>query len=441
MSTPAPQQLTDIHAKALAINLEGSIYGTFAEIGAGQEVARWFLSVGAASGTVAQAISAYDKTVSDDTYGAGTRYVSKERLLAMLDHEYQLLLARLAKDRGAHTRFFVFADTVATRNYEGTNEQHGWLGFRFQAEPEGQPNQILLHINLGDSTAQLQQQAIGTLGVNLIYAAHQHRSSPGTFLAGLFDDLSIERLEIDVLELTGPDFAGVDSRLLCLDLLRAGMSHALVFDSEAQVVEPATPLRKRPLLVQRTLGSHPGPSAADVIQAARQKFMAEGIASDLEALAVVEVSTQNLQGLAASDNAELLAQIEQLASLGTVVVTDYKEGHEALSYVRRYTAAPIRVILWLSMFLETMEERVYLSSPGAVLEGFGRLLSTDVTIYIAPMRKESLVAALGGLPEGVLKESPRRDLLTLDGFPSQAAAGPSLPLSSRRRPHCSSGGN
>ena len=416
MSTPAPQQSTDIHAKALAINLEASFYGTFAEIGAGQEVARWFLSVGAASGTVAQAISAYDKTVSDDTYGAGTRYVSKERLVAMLDHEYQLLLARLAKDRGAHTRFFAFADTVATRNYQGTNEQHGWLGFRFQAEPNDPPNQILLHINLCDSTAQLQQQAIGTLGVNLIYAAHHQRSSAAAFLSGLFDDLSVERLEIDVLELTGPAFPGIDSRLWCLDLLRAGMSHALVFDSEAQVVEPATPLRKRPVLVQRTLGGHPGPSAAEIIQAARQKFKAEEIPSDREALAVVEVTTRNLQGAAASDNAELLGQIEQLASLGTVVVTDYKEGHEALNYLRRYTAAPIRVILWLSMFLETMEERVYLSSPGAVLEGFGRLLSSDVTIYIAPMRKESLAAALGGLPEGLLKESPGRDLLTLDDF-------------------------
>jgi hypothetical protein len=416
MSAPAPQHTTDIHAKALAINLEASFYGTFAEIGAGQEVARWFLNVGAASGTVAQAISAYDKTVSDDTYGAGTRYVSKERLLAMLDHEYQLLLARLAKDRGAHTRFFVFADTVATRNYQGTNEQHGWLGFRFQAEPDGQPNQILLHMNLCDSTAQLQQQAIGTLGVNLIYAAHHQRSSPATFLAGLFDDLSIERLEIDVLELTGPAFASEDSRLWCLELLRAGMSHALVFDSEAQVVEPATPLRKRPLLVQRTLHGHPGPSAAETFQTARQKFLSEGVPSDREPLAVVEVSTQNLQGPAVSDNAQLLAQIEQLASLGTVVVTDYKEGHEALDYFRRYTAAPIRVTLWLSMFLETMEERVYLSSPGTVLESFGRLLSTDVTIYIAPMHRESLVAALGSLPEGLLKQSPGRDLLTLDDF-------------------------
>src|SRR5580700_9428755 len=161
MSSPALAQPNDAHAKALAINLESSIYGTFAEIGAGQEVARWFLSVGAASGTVAEATSAYDKTISDDIYGAGTRYVSKERLLAMLNCEYKVLVDRLDKERGANTRFFVFADTIATRNYQGTNEQHGWLGLRFQAEPKSQANQILLHIHLKDSTAQLQQEAIG----------------------------------------------------------------------------------------------------------------------------------------------------------------------------------------------------------------------------------------------------------------------------------------
>ena len=268
MSASESQQFTDIHAKALAINLAATCYGTFAEIGAGQEVARWFLSAGAASGTVAQAISAYDKTVSDDTYGAGTRYVSRERLLAMLDHEYQLLLTRLRASRGDHTRFFAFADTVATRNYQGTNEQHGWLGVRFQAEPGGEPNQILLHINLMDPTAPLQQQAIGTLGVNLIYAAYHQRSSSTAFLAGLFDDLTSERLEVDVIELTGPVFAGNDSRLWCLESLRNGMSHGLVFDAKAQVVEPSTALHKRPLIVQRTLGGHPGPSAAEVFQAA-----------------------------------------------------------------------------------------------------------------------------------------------------------------------------
>ena len=414
MSASESQQFTDIHAKALAINLAATCYGTFAEIGAGQEVARWFLSAGAASGTVAQAISAYDKTVSDDTYGAGTRYVSRERLLAMLDHEYQLLLTRLRTSRGDHTRFFAFADTVATRNYQGTNEQHGWLGVRFQAEPGGEPNQILLHINLMDPTAPLQQQAIGTLGVNLIYAAYHQRSSSTAFLAGLFDDLTSERLEIDVIELTGPVFVGNDSRLWCLESLRNGMSHGLVFDGKAQVVEPSTALHKRPLIVQRTLGGHPGPSAAEVFQAARAKWMATGPPPDHEPLAVLEVNTPTLAGSATSENTELMRLIEQLATVATVLVTNYPEGYRVVDHVRRYTVAPIRVIIWISMFLQLLEERLYGSLPGVILENFGRLLSTDVTIYVAPMRREDLVAALGSFPEGVLREAPGSDVLTLD---------------------------
>jgi hypothetical protein len=258
--------------------------------------------------------------------------------------------------------------------------------------------------------------------VNLIYAAYHQRSSPADFLAGLFDDLSIERLEIDVLELSGPVFAGADSRLWCLDLLRTGMCHALVFnsngdsngDSKAQVVEGATPLHKRPLIVQRTLRGYPGPSAAEAFQVARQNFLAEEISFDREPLAVIEVNTQHLDGPAASDNAELLVLIEQLAPLGTVVVTDYAEAYQILNHFRRYTAAPIRVIIWISMFVQLMEERLYPALPGAVLESFGRFLATDVTIYVAPLPRELLVAALGGLPEGLLRESPGRNLITLD---------------------------
>ena len=237
MASSAPTR-RDAHGKALALNLDPSIYGTLAEIGAGQEVARWFLSVGAASGTVAKSISAYDKKVSDDIYGAGTRYVSKERLLAMLDGEYQLLLDRLNPARGKDTRFFVFADTVAARNYQGTNQQHGWLGIRFQTEPGSPPSQMLLHINLRDSTAQLQQQAIGILGVNLIYAAFHQRSDIDSFLAGLFDELSIARIEIDVIEFNGPAFADQDARAWCLALLRRQMAHAIVFDTREKLWSP-----------------------------------------------------------------------------------------------------------------------------------------------------------------------------------------------------------
>ena len=229
---PAKQ---DTHAKALSLNLEAGIYGTLAEIGAGQEVARWFLTVGAASGTVAKTISAYDKKVSDEIYGTGTRYVSKERLLAMLDREYRLLLERLDSTRGNSTRFFVFANTVAARNYQGTNQQHGWAGIRFQTAPGSPPSDILLHINFRDPTAQLQQQAIGILGVNLIYAAFHGRSVRVDFLASLFDDLSGTRIEIDVIEPRGPAFAAEDSSAWCLALLDREMAHAIVFDARGQV--------------------------------------------------------------------------------------------------------------------------------------------------------------------------------------------------------------
>jgi hypothetical protein len=416
MADASTPQSTDLHAKALSINLEASIYGTFAEIGAGQEVARWFLSVGAASGTVAQAISAYDKTVSDDTYGSGTRYVSKERLLAMLDHEYKLLLDRLGKDRGAQTRFFVFADTIATRNYQGTNEQHGWVGIRFQGEPGGQPNHILLHITLGDPTAALQQQAVGTLGLNLIYAAYHQRSSPETFLTGLYEDLSAERMEIDVLELTGPVFAGMDSRHWSLELLRRGMTHALVFDSKAQLVEPSTPMRKRPLIVERTLHGLPALLGEDTIEAARKQFLAEGKKFEREPSVVIEMTIWNLGGAPPAGNAEMMSRVEQLAPLGTVVVTDFSEGYRFIDYLRRHTAEPVRFVLTIAALLKIWEGRVYTASPGVLLENFGRMLATDVIIYVAAMRMEPFVAALGGLPEGFVQESTASEYMTLDDF-------------------------
>lgn len=416
MSTLSMLHSNDIHAKALAVNLEASIYGTFAEIGAGQEVARWFLSVGAASGTVAQAISAYDKTVSDDTYGAGTRYVSKERLLAMLDHEYQLLLERLGKERGAKTRFFVFADTVATRNYQGTNEQHGWLGMRFQHEPGAAPSQIILHVNLGDSTAQLQQEALGTLGVNLIYAAYHQRAGVEVFLAGLFDDLMHERMDVDVLELSGPGFAGVDSRLWCLEMVRRGMSEALVFDAKAQVVEPSTPLRKRPLIVQLTRYDHPGLFAAEMHEAARKQLLAEGKKFEHEPAVVLEISTHSLDGTGAPENAELLTRVEQMAGLGTVMVTQYEESYQLMDYLRRHTTEPIRIVLGIAGLFQIMEGRAYKASPGALLEAFGRILYTEVIIYVASMRMEPFVAALGGLPSGFVMESAESEFMTLEEF-------------------------
>ena len=267
----------DAHSKALAINLDPSIYGSIAEIGAGQEVARWFLTVGAASGTIAQTISAYDKTFSDATYGAGTRYVSKERLAAMLDREYRLLVERLGSSRGGTTRFFAFADTASARNFKGDNEQHAWVGIRFQIEPLAAPSDILLHVNLMSPTSILQQQSLGVLGANLIHAAHYECTTVDGFLAGLWDDLSIDQLEIDVLELNGPAFSGLDVRACCIQLVRRDMTHAVLFDSAGQQTEPSGIFRKRPVLLDRGRFAADEPLHQAILKSSELHLKAEGI--------------------------------------------------------------------------------------------------------------------------------------------------------------------
>jgi hypothetical protein len=425
MASPAAPVKHDAHGKALALNLESSIYGAFAEIGAGQEVARWFLSVGAASGTVAKTMSAYDKTVSDDIYGAGTRYVSKERLLAMLDWEYKLLLERLNQERGSHTRFFVFADTIATRNYQGTNEQHGWLGIRFQVEPGAPPSQMLLHINLGDPTAPQQQQAIGLLGVNLIYAAYHQRSGIETFLRGLFDELSEERIEIDVIELDGPGFAGQDPHKWCLHLLDREMTHAIVFDSDGQVVEPSSVLRKRPLLVMRGSFSHPDLFDSRLFQAAKEQLLAEGTKSEREPAILFEMTTHPIGGGQTMQTPQMLDCIRQLAARGTVVITDFAENFLLSRYLRRHSTEPVRFILGVSAAAKLLHEVFYLDLPGTLLEGLGRLMATNVKLYVAPMPIDAFRDAAGDLSGAVAVKEPKNGLVTLDDL---TPSGPGIHL-------------
>ena len=419
-SAPAPN---DTHGKALSLNLDHSIYGTLAEIGAGQEVARWFLSVGAASGTVAKTISAYDKTVSDDIYGAGTRYVSKERLLAMLQYEYELLLERLGAARGAETRFFAFADTVAARNYQGTNEQHGWLGIRFQTKPRSDFSQILLHVNLRDSTAQLQQEAIGILGVNLVYAASHQTSEMETFLAGLFDELSISRIEIDVIEFEGPAFTNQDSRAWCLALLEREMAHAIVFDGRGQVAEPSSTIRKRPLVVMRGTFSHPELFDPDVLQAANKQLLAEGGKFEREPATLLELTIHHASRVEHLSPLDMLGSIEQLGRYGSVMVSGYPETYRLSHYLRRYSTEPVRFILGVATAAKTLHEVFYRDLPGALLEGLARLLATNVTLYVAPMPREAFHASVGELSGNLTVRDSSNKLVMLDDL------APSVPAS------------
>jgi len=244
------KDLLTTNRKALTINLDEPRYGTFAEIGAGQEVARVFFQAGGASGTIAKTISAYDMTFSDAIYGKAPRYVSRERLGLMLDHEYDLLNERLSAQRGDRTTFFAFADTVAARNFKGTNEAHGWMGIRFQTEPGGPPSEVVLHVRMWDKENVLQQQALGIIGVNLIYGALYYTADPRKLVASLLDNLSADRIEVDMLKLSGPAFNNVDNRLMSLLLVQFGLTNAVMFGPDGDVLQPSEVLHHKAILVE-----------------------------------------------------------------------------------------------------------------------------------------------------------------------------------------------
>jgi hypothetical protein len=395
----APSLVTkDTHAKALALNLDSSIYGTFAEIGAGQEVARWFLTVGAASGTVAQTISAYDKTFSDDTYGAGTRYVSRERLATMLDHEYRLLVERLGPTRGLQSRFFAFADTVATRNFKGDNEQHGWLGLRFQTEPQGPSSDLLLHVNLMDPTAGQQQEALGVLGVNLLYAAHHARASADAFLGQLWDGLSIERLEIDVLDFSGPAFGGHDPHAWCVQLLRRKMARGIMFDTSFRVVEPSSILRKRPLVIDRGRFETIEPFHAAMLRAADRKLRAEGVCLGRDPQGLLELALHPAFDDDALDDDAVLTRVKRMTAALPVLVTDLPEAFRLVPYLRRQTAEPIRLVGGVTLLARILQGEFYQGLSGQLLEGMGKLFASGVVLYAYPMPRDAVEKARAAGP-------------------------------------------
>src|SRR5271169_3432293 len=237
--------------KALKINLDPLFYGTFAEIGAGQEVARWFFQVGAAAGTISKSMSAYDMAVSDAIYGRCKRYVSRERLQSMLDHVHRLNLERLRSSRGNSTAFFAVADTVAARNFQGTNECHGWMGVKYQTHPRDENSQVIIHVRMRDHENDLQQEALGIVGVNLLFAAFFYHHQPEVMVESLLDNLSTDRLEIDMIEFSGIEFRSVDNRVMSLKLVELGLTGAAMFGPSGEVLQPSEVLRKRPVLVER----------------------------------------------------------------------------------------------------------------------------------------------------------------------------------------------
>ncbi len=389
------RETLNTHQKALEINLDRSSYGSFAEIGAGQEVARWFLVVGGASGTVAKSISAYDKEVSDDLYGAGARYVSRQRLEAMLDSEWTQLIKELNKSRGSTTRFFAYVDTISARNYSGTNVPHGWIGLRFQSRPGGESHQIILHINMCDPSGPLEQEAIGILGVNLIYAAFYQMQAIESFLADVTQGLE-KRIEIDHVELSGNAFEGWDQRAMLAQLVCAGLAEAVFFPADGPPVPPGEVLHKKAVVLAP--GSFKRPESS---QAAGQ-LLASGVQQLREELeerdSVTGFFCLSAKPLWDADTPPAIADVmERIDALhargGNVLLFRERELYRMTALVNRYTEERVRFVVGLSLLIRTWEYR-YTKLDGSLLEALSRLLAQNVRIYGYPMTSSDLRQAI-----------------------------------------------
>jgi hypothetical protein len=375
------------HQKALKVNLDPLRYGTFAEIGAGQEVARWFFQVGAAAGSISKSISAYDMAVSDAIYGKCKRYVSRERLQSMLDHEHSLNLERLRGARGDSTAFFAFADTVAARNYQGTNECHGWMGVKFQAHPRDEDSQILLHVRMRDQENGLQQEVLGIVGVNMLYAAFFLHHKPEQMVESLLDNLSTQRVEIDMIEFSGIEFRHVDNRVMSLKLVQMGLSGAAMFGPTGEVLQPSEVLRKRPVLVERGSFRPVTKVNIDMIKSAHERFAAEPEVEGDQIVELMEITMRNLLADGHIDLSDFLARADVLAAAGkTVLISDYFEYYRLAAYITRYTSEPIALTMGVASLLDLFSEQYYAKLEGGILEAFGRLFTKDLRIYVYPLK-------------------------------------------------------
>lgn len=368
--------------KALRVNLNDEVYGSFAEIGAGQEVVRWFFQAGGAAGTVAKSISAYDMKVSDAIYGECNRYVARERLECMLGLEYSLNIERLSEQRGEKTAFFAFADTVSARNYHGTNECHAWMGVRFQTEPGAPHSQIVIHIRMLDSANSLQQDAIGMVGVNLVYAATFLADQPDALLKSLMEGLSRDRVEIDMVELSGAAFESVDNRVMSLRLVQLGFTDAAMFAANGQVLQANEYLRKQSVVAHRGRFRPLTHVNVDVLHCAERRFIADN--PDTEPLAIMEMTMHHLSADGDVCLEDFISRVDVLAATGhAVLISDFLKFENLAQYLRRCgvsrTGLAIGMDVARNLFTDDME-----AAGGGLLEKMGRLIGSDLSLYVYP---------------------------------------------------------
>jgi hypothetical protein len=387
----APTESVTTPEKALRINVDAARFGTFAEIGAGQEVARWFFHVGRAAGTIAKAISAYDMAVSDELYGPTDRYVSRKRLQSMLTCEWEQLEKRLSKSDRPAGALFVFADTVATRSHSHREGGHGWIGVRFQARSGEEVSEIIIHIKMLDSEAVQEQETVGIVGVNLTYGAFYLYEDPKALTASLLDGLSRRRIEIDMIRFAGPAFANVDNRLMSLELVENALTDAVLFTSGGEVVQPSEVLFGRPVLIERGSFRPITNVTLDMLVRAEQQLQQDSLIAWEPPVILLEMTLKNLSADPvtdrAIDHADFLARVDMLGNLGKfVMVSNYTRFDKVTTYLRSATKNWIAMVVGMPTLEEIFEEKYYSDLAGGMLEGLGRLFQGSVRLMVYPTR-------------------------------------------------------
>ncbi|MGB0630938.1 MAG: TonB-dependent receptor [Alphaproteobacteria bacterium] len=385
---PAPgENVPGTIEKALSINLDPLKYGTIVEIGAGQEVARWFFQAGAAAGTVAKTMSAYDMKFSDEIYGtvAGGRYVSRPRLERMLEQQYDLIISRIEEHRPDESRFFAFANTVAAQGFKKRSECHGWLGVRLQAEPQGEPDDIILHVRMLDDTNLEQQEALGILGVNLIYGAYTYTDDPERLLRSLMDNLKWGRVEIDLVEFRGPVLGQADNARMALELVKASLTRAVLFNPEGDVMIPAEALYKKSVLGMRGDFQALLDEERARFAHARDIFCAETGCAEDETLFLAEMTMAEGANIGDIDTADFLSRVRWLNDARYyVLISEFFRYFRVRQYFARYTEKPVGIVTDVRGFEHIMGEEFYDGLDGGILEGLGKLFPPGTTAYVYP---------------------------------------------------------
>lgn len=383
------QQKLTPKQKALTINLDSNIYGTFAEIGAGQETVRHFFRAGGASRTIAKAMSAYDKDFSDAIYGkeAKNRYVTQTRLRKMLRYEVALIEERISREENPDRKFFSYANTVTTINFDKTQKGHGWVGIRFQVAENQDYNEIVIHVKFNENDATLQQETLGNLGVNLIYGAFNYNDNPRRLIESLYDDISLDNLEIDMIDFNGPAFEYVDNRLMSLQLVKNGMTDAVIFNSEGNNMLPADVLYKKNIFAVRGSFRPVTKVNIDMLQNGLEMFMKDNNCLPEDTEVLIEITISNLKADGIINERDFLDRVDVLGKLGyTVILSNFSEYYRLMDYFASYSNCKIGIGMGVNNLLMVFDEKYYYNLSGGILEAFGKFFRTDMQVYLYPYR-------------------------------------------------------